>query len=165
MTVRLLDLRPLTVVHSAEKRERPVSIVLLPDETPLVVSRFGDNVWDFYPYIPQRKSLRPAQKLIDWNITAQRDTVDRPGECCIAGIIEGFHLVAVCDAICREQTSRIYLSHLRVTALRPLLYWMVANGLSRLQIWTDGRSTMFRSPSRGKSGKPASPATWPVIPG
>ena len=68
MTVRLLDLRPLTVVHSAEKRERPVSIVLLPDETPLVVSRFGDNVWDFYPYIPQ-ENLRPAQKLIDWNIT------------------------------------------------------------------------------------------------
>ncbi len=159
MTVRLLDLRPLTVVHSAEKRERPVSIVLLPDETPLVVSRFGDNVWDFYPYIPQ-ENLRPAQKLIDWNITLPNGT--RLTDPANAALLESsrdfiWSLFVTPYAGSKRPVFTSLIS--RVTALRPLLYWMVANGLSRFSDM-DGRALDYVPfAKQGKSGKPASPAT------
>lgn len=45
----------------------PVSITLQADGSPFIVSRYADEVWDFYPYIPQ-DTLSVAQKTLPWSI-------------------------------------------------------------------------------------------------
>jgi integrase len=159
MTVRLLDLRPLIGVSSAEKCERPVSIVLTPDGTPLVVSRLGDNVWDFYPYIPQ-ENLRPAQKMIDWNILLPNGTrLTDPANAALLESSKDFiwSLFVTPSSGSKRPAFTSLIS--KVTALRPLLYWMVTIGLSRFSDM-DGRTLDYVPfAKRGKSGKPATPAT------
>ncbi|WP_221227750.1 site-specific integrase [Rhodocyclus tenuis] len=68
MSMPLLDLRPLKGAAPTEKAIRPVSVAIQPDGTPFVVSRFGDDIWDWYPYLPNA-NLPPSRKRLDWNIT------------------------------------------------------------------------------------------------
>lgn len=63
----LLDLRPVRSLSREEKARMPVSIDRLPDGSPVVVKRYCDNVWDWYPYI-DNENLKPCQKQLDWAI-------------------------------------------------------------------------------------------------
>lgn len=62
-----IDLRPVADVPINERGSRPVSVILSANGESRVISRFGDNVWDFFPYIPQ-ENLKNANKGINWNI-------------------------------------------------------------------------------------------------
>ena len=67
MSLHLLDMRPLKGLDPTEKANIPVSIAVEPDGTRLVVSRYRDPIWDWYPYIPQG-NYPPSAKLIGWHI-------------------------------------------------------------------------------------------------
>jgi integrase len=49
-----------------EKQQWPVSVALAPDGEKIIVSRYGDNTWDFWPYIPQENKPNSGKK-IDWD--------------------------------------------------------------------------------------------------
>jgi integrase len=49
-----------------EKLRWPVSVALMPGAEQLVVSRYGDDVWDFWPYFPQENKSNCA-KRVDWS--------------------------------------------------------------------------------------------------
>lgn len=59
--------RPIRDVAYSEKAEMPVSTVMNADGQRSVVSRYGDDVWDFYPYIPQ-DNIQPSKKQFSWKI-------------------------------------------------------------------------------------------------
>ena len=65
MSLHLLDLRPIKNIEPSAKADLPVSIMIQPDGTQWVVSRFGDDIWDFYPYIPQENlhAISQADRL------------------------------------------------------------------------------------------------------
>ena len=65
MNLSFLDLRPIKTVTATEKALLPVSVTVATDGQPLVVSRFGDDVWDLYPYFAQ-ENKRASDKVIDW---------------------------------------------------------------------------------------------------
>lgn len=67
MNSLLLDVRPLKDVISEEKALRPVSVALQPDGTSWVVSRFGDDTWDWYPYLPNA-NLPSSRKKLNWRV-------------------------------------------------------------------------------------------------
>ena len=67
MNLSFLDLRPIKTVTATEKALLPVSVTVATDGQPLVVSRFGDDVWDLYPYFAQ-ENKRASDKVIDWRI-------------------------------------------------------------------------------------------------
>lgn len=63
MSLDLLDLYNLQTLDTINKDEIPVSIVTDADGTSHVVSRFGDPIWDFYPYMPQKNQSSSGKKL------------------------------------------------------------------------------------------------------
>lgn len=67
LSLSLLDLRPLKGAAPTEKALRPVSVAMQPDGSSLVVSRFGDLLWDWYPYLPNA-NLPSSRKRLDWRI-------------------------------------------------------------------------------------------------
>lgn len=65
MGAALPALKPIRAVEPVERDDFPVSIALAPDGSTIVVSRFADDVWNFYPYVLQ-ESMSLSQKQIDW---------------------------------------------------------------------------------------------------
>lgn len=66
MSLSLLALWPKTLVNHTELGDLPVSIAAREDGSLFTVSRFGDPVWDFYPYILQ-ENLVQSSKMIRWD--------------------------------------------------------------------------------------------------
>lgn len=54
----------ITALSSEEKNQWPVSIALAPNGERIVVSRYEDDVWDFWPYIHQENKSNAGKKLI-----------------------------------------------------------------------------------------------------
>jgi len=48
-----------------EKQQWPVSVALTQDGEKITISRYGDNIWDFWPYIPQENKPNSGKK-INW---------------------------------------------------------------------------------------------------
>ncbi|HEY3432576.1 MAG TPA: tyrosine-type recombinase/integrase [Rhodocyclaceae bacterium] len=55
----------ITSLSSEEKHQWPVSIAIAPTGERIIVSRYGDDVWDFWPYIPQENKSNGG-KQIKW---------------------------------------------------------------------------------------------------
>ena len=60
--------RPFYPVADADKRRWVVSRVRQGDGTEVVVSRYGDAVWDFWPSIPAG-NLVPSEKRLNWALS------------------------------------------------------------------------------------------------
>lgn len=52
---------------ATDKGKLPVSMALAADGTKIVISRYSDNIWDFWPYVPQENKA-DSQKRINWHI-------------------------------------------------------------------------------------------------
>lgn len=131
MSLHLLDLRSIKEFSPADKANLTVSMTIMPDRSPLVVSRYSDLVWDFYPYIPQ-ENMRPSAKQIDWRIALPDGRMLTDPE--HAGLLEStkdfiWSLFAQ-PVEGRKRPTMLTLIHKRED-LRPLLCWMVTIGLTR----------------------------------
>ena len=131
MSLHLLDLRPIKGLSSREKATLPVSIALLPDGSHVAVSCFGDDVWDFYPYIPQ-ENLGVSLKRINWRIglPCGRTLTDPQ----YAGLLESakdfIWSLLIHPVEGRKRPSMNTLIS-KVKVLIPLLRWMVSMNLPR----------------------------------
>lgn len=59
--------KPIRALSSAEKARTPVSMAKTDLGESVVVSRYEDEIWDFWPYIPQNNA-RDSEKRINWRI-------------------------------------------------------------------------------------------------
>lgn len=51
---------------TAEKAAIPVSLAREPNGATIIVSRFGDPSWNFWPYVPQ-ENVADSRKILKWN--------------------------------------------------------------------------------------------------
>lgn len=131
MSLHLLDLRPIKDLASADKATLPVSIDLLPDGTPHVVSRYGDAIWDFYPYIRQ-ENMRPSDKQIDWRIALPDGRLLTDPE--HAGLLEStrdFIWSLFADPVEGRKRPTMLTLRDKARGIKPLIRWMLGIGLTR----------------------------------
>jgi len=62
-----LKLMAISELHSLQKENHAVSILKNMSDDQIVISRYGDHVWDFYPYFPQ-DNLLSYDKIINWKV-------------------------------------------------------------------------------------------------
>lgn len=131
MSLHLLDLRPIKDIPVADKALWPVSITSQPDGTPLVVSRFGDYIWDFYPYIPQ-ENHSSSQKQIDWRITLPDGRLlTDPAHFDLLESTKDFIWSLFADPVEGRKRPAMLTLRNKVGQIKPLLRWMVSQGMSR----------------------------------
>lgn len=130
MSLHLLDLRAIKDFAPADKAQLPVSIALLPDGT-LVVSRFGDVIWDFYPYIRQ-ENIPANKKQIDWRIALPDGRLlTDPAHAALLESAKDFIWSLFADPVeGRKRPTMLTLTN-KASALKPLLRWMVRLGITR----------------------------------
>ena len=58
---------PIPTLTPSEKAQWPVSVIQRPDGTQRVISRYGDLVWDMWPYVPQENKA-DGNKIVRWSI-------------------------------------------------------------------------------------------------
>ncbi|HJV50645.1 MAG TPA: integrase [Noviherbaspirillum sp.] len=159
MSLYLLDLRPIKDFAPADKAQLPVSIALLPDGTPLMVSRYGDVIWDFYPYIRQ-ENLNPYRKQIDWRIALPdgRRLTD-PAHAALLESTKDFIWSLFADPVeGRKRPTMQTLIH-KVQSLKTLLRWMVRLGITRFAELT-GRTLDYVPVAKlGERSKAVAPNT------
>ena len=159
MSLHLLDLRPIKEIHAADKVRWTVSMTLQPDGTPLVVSRWGDEVWDWYPYIPQ-ENKPPNEKQLDWRFSLPDGRRFTDPE--HAGLLESakdfIWSLFISPVEGRKRPSMLTLRG-KANNLRTLIRWMVAHGLTRFD-QLDGRALDYVAAAQlGVSGEPSAPHT------
>ena len=159
MSLHLLDLRHIKAIPAADKARWPVSMTLQPDGTPLVVSRWGDLVWDWYPYISQ-ENKSPNEKQLDWRFSLPdgRQFTDHEH----AGLLEAakdfIWSLFVTPVEGRKRPSMLTLRG-KANNLRTLIRWMVAHGLTRFD-QLDGRVLDYVASAKfGEAGEPSAPHT------
>ena len=64
----------IKALTASEKASWPVSVAVLEDGSRIVVSRYGDNIWDFWPHIPQENKA-DSHKRINWGIKLSRGSL------------------------------------------------------------------------------------------
>jgi integrase len=131
MSLHLLDLRPIKDLSLSEKSNLPVSISLLPDGTRLVVSRYTDVVWDFYPYIPQ-ENKHQNEKQIDWRIRLPDGRLlTAPEHASLLESAKDFIWSLFAQSVEGRQRPTMLTLRNKIMNLVPLLRWMVQTGLHR----------------------------------
>jgi integrase len=124
----------LAHLNGVEKRRLPVSQARAADGQLLVVSRFADDVWDFWPYIPHEN--RPASsKRMGWSISLSDGT--RLTDSCHEELLESaksfIWSLYMTPLEGKKRPSMTSLIH-RFYEMVPLLRWMVGKGLNRFRL-------------------------------
>lgn len=133
VSLQFLDLRPIKEFSPEAKANLAVSVAISPDGSHVVVSCYRDDVWDFYPYIPQ-ENLPPCQKQLDWRIQLPdgRRLTD-PEHSVLLESTKDFIWSLFADPVeGRKRPARMTLRN-KVEALIPLLRWMVGLGIQRFE--------------------------------
>lgn len=159
MTLHALDLRAPKDIPEALKPEWPVSIATQPDGTPLVVSRYRDDIWDFYPYIPQEIQA-PSGKIIDWRIRLpDGELLTGPAHSKLLQSAKDFIWSLFADPIEGKKRPKMITLRSTITSLAPLLRWMVSMDIKRFA-GLDGRTLEYVPEAKlDKAGKPVANVT------
>lgn len=130
MTLHLLDLRLIKEFTPADKENLAVSIALLPDGTPMVVSRYGDFIWDLYPYVPQ-ENLPLSSKQIDWRIALpDGQLLTDPAHAMLLESTKSFLWSRFADPVEGRKRPTMLTLIRKVGDIKHLLRWMVRSGIS-----------------------------------
>ncbi|MBP8276049.1 MAG: integrase [Propionivibrio sp.] len=130
MNVSVLDLRPLKSLSATEKDQLPVSVIMA-DGLPLVVSRFGDDVWDLYPYFAQ-ENKRASDKMIDWRIQLPDGRVlTDPAHSGLLRSTKDFIWSLFADPVEGRKRPAMKSVRLKLHDLKQFLRWMVSQGFTR----------------------------------
>jgi integrase len=122
---------PIKQVEPAKRGNFPVSLSMAPDGSKIVVSRFLDEVWDFYPYIPQ-ESLSLSHKRIDWHVQLPHSQwLTDPEHRGLLDSAKAFVWSLFADPVEGRRRPTMLTLVNRTKVLLFLLRWMVDRGLTR----------------------------------
>lgn len=131
MNLSFLDLRPIKTVTATEKALLPVSVTVATDGQPLVVSRFGDDVWDLYPYFAQ-ENKRASDKVIDWRIKLPDGCLlTDPVHSALLRSTKDFIWSLFADPVDGRKRPAMKSVRMKLLDIKQLLRWMVAKGFRR----------------------------------
>ncbi len=134
MTSSYTPLRPLRSLLPHEKAELPASVVCGDDGKEIVISRYADNVWDFWPYIPQG-NRKLCSKVIDWRVDLdhQSGNLTDPEHAELLTSAKDFIWSLINEPI--EGRKRPVMSTVvgHFASIVPLLRWMVTRGIRRFR--------------------------------
>jgi integrase len=159
MSAPLPTLVPIKSVDPAARDDFAVSLALVPDGSPMVVSRFDDDVWDFYPYITQ-ECVAASHKQIDWRarLPDGRRLTDSE-HAALLNSAKAFIWSLFADPIEGRRRPAMLTLVTRSKTLLFLLRWMVDQRLPRF-INLAGRTLAYaQSVARSLDGKPVSKTT------
>lgn len=158
MSAALPTLLPIKEVAPAKRGNFSVSLAVTPDGSMMVVSRFGDDIWDFYPYIAQ-ESLSLSHKRIDWRVRLPdgRRLTD-PEHVGLLNSAKAFIWSLFADPVEGRRRPTMVTLVARAKALRFLLQWMVDRGLSRF-VDLAGQTLAYVQTARSSGGKLVSATT------
>jgi integrase len=129
-----------------------------PDGTPMVVSRFGDDLWDWYPYLPNA-NLPYSRKRLDWKvILPDGKLLTDPCHADLLNAAKDFLWSLFAQPI--EGRKRPHLRTL-ITKSFPLillLRWMVATGIRKFAD-LDGRTLDYVASTKKTKIGAAAPRT------
>lgn len=155
MTVSYIPLRPIRELQSHEKAQLPASLVRGDDGQEIIVSRYEDDVWDFWPYIPQG-NRKLSSKSIDWRVDLGHGiklTDSRYME--LLSSAKDFIWSLFNEPIEGRLRPSMGTVIGHFTALVPLLRWMVARGIRHFRD-LQGKTLEYVPVARfsEKTGKP-----------
>lgn len=144
----------------------PVSEAMDDDGTKVVVSRYGDAVWDFWPQI-RTPNTKASQKRIDWAVRfpGGRSLLDTEHAPLLASARAFIHSLLANPIEGRKRLKAQTLIN-KFKALKTLLRWMVARGYGAFHEIDDfdGYVVHAKTLANGttKDGEPRAPAVGTV---
>ncbi|EGW21590.1 hypothetical protein [Methylobacter tundripaludum] len=155
MTVSNISLRPIRELQFHEKAQLPVSLVRGDDGQEIIVSRYADDIWDFWPYIPQG-NRKLSSKSIDWHVNLEHGTkLTDPEHAALLAGAKDFIWSLFNEPI--EGRQRPFMGTIvgHFISLIPLLRWMVTRNIRHFRDLR-GKAIEYVSVARisEKTGKP-----------
>lgn len=134
MTVSYSPVPQLRHLDPSEKAKLPASVTRGDDGREIVVSRYADDVWDFWPYIPQG-NRKLSSKAIDWRVALDHPSgkLTDPAHAELLASAKDFIWSLFNEPIegRKRPTMGTVVGHF--TSLVPLLRWMVSRGIRRFR--------------------------------
>lgn len=131
MIIQLLSATSLKCLPVDEKDQMPVSIVRHPDGENVVVSWFGEEVWDLYPYVG-RANAKASGSMIDWRIQLpDGNLLTAPLHRELLGSAKDYLWSVYIDPVEGRKRPTVSTLQSKVARLVHLLRWMVSRGLRR----------------------------------
>jgi len=129
MTAGNLSFREFRALSPIEKAKTAVSVDISQNGTPVVVSRFGDDIWDFYPLIPQ-DNLSASVKRILWDVVLPdgKRLTDAEFASLLMASKEFIWSLYAEPVEGEKRPSLLTIIH-KHAYLRHLLYWMTKNNV------------------------------------
>lgn len=133
MNEYLFDAHLIRALKGEDKGRAPISIAAMPGGQTIVVSQYGDVVWDFWPYIPQ-ENIAEKDKRIDWSFKLPDGrSFSDPEHANLLDSAKSFLWSLVADPIeSRKRPTMTSVVH-KFYLLRILLRWMVEQGIGRFE--------------------------------
>ncbi len=166
MTAERLRASPVCEVPTQADARVPVSEAMHADGIKVVVSRYGDAVWDFWPLI-RTPNTKADQKRIDWavRLPGERTLLDAAH----ARLLESaraFVYSLLADPIEGRKRPKAQTLINKFKALKTLLRWMVARGYGAFCEIDDFDGFVVHaknlSSGKTKAGEPRLPAAGTV---
>ena len=140
----------LIEISKEQKDKIPVSVTQSETGELIVVSRYGDSIWDFYPYIPQ-ENLKNSGKQLNWNFRLGNEILlTDPEYDHLLESAKDFIWSLFSTPIPGRRLSRATLIA-KAELLLPLMRWMVAQGMDQFH-QLDGHTMEYVSVARFKYG-------------
>jgi integrase len=158
MTAGNLSFREFRALSPIEKAKTAVSVDISQNGTPVVVSRFGDDIWDFYPLIPQ-DNLSASVKRILWDVVLPdgKRLTDAEFASLLMASKEFIWSLYAEPVEGKKRPSLLTIIH-KYAYLRHLLYWMTKNNVRSFSELT-GRTFEYCNYLKHKKNKPLKPGT------
>jgi integrase len=131
-----------------EKLRWPVSVALMPGGEQLVVSRYGDDVWDFWPYLPH-ENRNDSKKKIQWSIDLGNGTrLTDPENAPLLRSCKDFMWTYFAEPVeGRKRPSMTTVIKLFTRSMLTLVKWMVRRGFTQFR-QIDGHSMEYVAHAR-----------------
>lgn len=128
----------------------PVSVIQSQSGETIVVSRYADSIWDFYPYIPQ-ENLKYCEKKLNWNIKlGNGKLLTAPEYVHLLSSAKEFIWSLLSSPIPGRRLSPATLIA-KVELLVPLIRWMIAQGMNQFR-QLEGHTMEYVSVARYRNG-------------
>lgn len=140
--------RPLKDFASVEKAALPVSLARGADGAQIVVSRFGDPSWNFWPYVPQ-ENVPDGRKRLNWDFKLpDGHRLTDPEHAQLLESCKDYIWSLLAMPIEGRKAPRPITLISKATTLMHLVRWMVQQGFTRFS-QLDGRSSEYIPVAKG----------------
>jgi len=125
-----------------EKAALPVSLAREPNGAQVVVSRFGDSSWNFWPYLPQ-ENLSDSRKILNWNFKLPDGSrLTDPQHARLLESCKDYIWSLLASPIEGRTPSRPITLISKAETLMFLVRWMIQRGITQFR-QLDGCSSDF----------------------